>query len=502
MRLSYRTVGLAFVALLLFQLLAAAINGRTARDDALALARESTERVGEAAAQSLVRFLDPAEQVTTANASLVQAQELVLREPALERYFYAQLTAAEQLGGVFVGFANGAFVGVSREGNGYVSRRTDTLRTWTAAFQPLGKESGTPFDPSTRPWWAPAVATAGPVWVGPYAFVDVGSLGLTVSQVARNDGEVTGVTGADITLATLDQYLAELPLGAHGEAYLLSPDGRVASASVPRADTATASLEELPDAVSLGLPADVQAGPVDTVTDDGTTYLVYTAALPLQPTGWTLVVRAPEADYTAAVRSLQRATLATVLVTAALFTIGTIFLVVVSRRLRELRRRAATDPLTGLPNRQVLSHVGADMLASVQDAGDRLSVLAFDLDGFKAVNDGLGHAAGDAVLRALADELLAGIRERDLAVRLGGDEFVVLQRVADAEAAGPLAARLHRRVSESLEQHDVGVSAGLAVSSGEASQSLPQLLADADASLLRVKHTAKGTLGTATPAVL
>ncbi|HVF19143.1 MAG TPA: EAL domain-containing protein [Mycobacteriales bacterium] len=102
----------------------------------------------------------------------------------------------------------------------------------------------------------------------------------------------------------------------------------------------------------------------------------------------------------------------------------------------ELRRLALHDGLTGLANRTLFLDRVTQALARDRDAASNVSVLFVDLDDFKTVNDGLGHVAGDALLRAVAGRLRGCVRGQDTAARLGGDEFgVLLDGVTDAEAA-------------------------------------------------------------------
>lgn len=96
------------------------------------------------------------------------------------------------------------------------------------------------------------------------------------------------------------------------------------------------------------------------------------------------------------------------------------------------RNLALTDPLTGLYNRRFAERHLRMELARIRRQGYALSVLLFDLDNFKQVNDRFGHPAGDAVLKAFAERLAKGIREGDLAVRLGGDEFLLLLAECDS----------------------------------------------------------------------
>ncbi len=151
----------------------------------------------------------------------------------------------------------------------------------------------------------------------------------------------------------------------------------------------------------------------------------------------------------------------------------------------DLRVAAATDPLTGLPNR-------AGLLATLERAlqGEQSVVVLFcDLDGFKAVNDEHGHATGDALLRAVADRLAQGVRGGDVVGRLGGDEFVVISPGLSPEDAPRMVQRLVANVAQPLVLPEgvfcVGVSIGLAA--GRPGTDVSDLLAQADGEMYRRK---------------
>jgi diguanylate cyclase (GGDEF)-like protein len=110
---------------------------------------------------------------------------------------------------------------------------------------------------------------------------------------------------------------------------------------------------------------------------------------------------------------------------------------------RRMALLSESDPLTGLRNRRSLERTMPDLLAS----GAPLVVGVVDLDGFKQVNDQLGYARGDAVIREVADLLEGMCRRGDLVVRLGGDEFVLVLREIDAQGA----ARVFERVRKLLD---------------------------------------------------
>ncbi|QEE62314.1 GGDEF domain-containing protein [Salinibacterium sp. dk2585] len=109
-----------------------------------------------------------------------------------------------------------------------------------------------------------------------------------------------------------------------------------------------------------------------------------------------------------------------------------------------LQQQALIDPLTGVMNRR-----GLQALTQVRQASGRgvlhRSIALIDIDDFKRINDDLGHAEGDRVLRALAEHWVTGLRSDDIVVRLGGDEFVIVFSRVDADAAEALMARLAER---------------------------------------------------------
>jgi len=158
----------------------------------------------------------------------------------------------------------------------------------------------------------------------------------------------------------------------------------------------------------------------------------------------------------------------------------------------ELRRRALEDPLTGLANRALLASRLDAELRHARRLGDRVCVLVFDLDRFKAVNDTLGHSAGDALLRQVAARLTGCVREEDLVARPGGDEFtVVCTRTATDRAITEVAERLVDAVIEpfELDGHEVFVTASVGVSVSEhGGGTAEELLRDADAAMYHAKE--------------
>ncbi|WP_119155592.1 sensor domain-containing diguanylate cyclase [Caldimonas tepidiphila] len=168
-----------------------------------------------------------------------------------------------------------------------------------------------------------------------------------------------------------------------------------------------------------------------------------------------------------------------------------------------LAAQAAADPLTGLLNRRELEQQLGLLVQQTVPGGGQAAVMAFDLDDFKPVNDHYGHAAGDAVLKAVGERLQQQCRERDLVARLGGDEFVVvLHSVASRNAAAAIAERMRRTLLAPVDiggvRVCVGASIGLAMVPADG-RDMDSLLKAADAGLYRAKHAGKGGVDSGFP---
>ncbi len=160
---------------------------------------------------------------------------------------------------------------------------------------------------------------------------------------------------------------------------------------------------------------------------------------------------------------------------------------------QRLTRQAFYDDLTSLPNRALCQ----DRLAQVLDGSDRkVTILIIDLDGFKLVNDGLGHLAGDQLLIEAAARLLAVCEPDDMVARPSGDEFVIiLDRLPDETAALAFAEIVNRAFEQSfvLDGHSLTVTASIGIAVGDARQcSADLLLHNADVAMFRAKSDGKG----------
>ena len=166
---------------------------------------------------------------------------------------------------------------------------------------------------------------------------------------------------------------------------------------------------------------------------------------------------------------------------------------IVTRLAEEVLR----DPLTGLPNRSLLTDVLGRALQRSDRSGRRVAVLFADLDDFKSVNDAFGHAVGDQILMAVARRLRGALRAGDTAARLGGDEFVaVLGEIAQAREAIEVEERIERTLRAPFRLGSLEIfataSVGMVLSGGPERVSPEELVRAADAAMYENKRTTKG----------
>jgi len=161
-----------------------------------------------------------------------------------------------------------------------------------------------------------------------------------------------------------------------------------------------------------------------------------------------------------------------------------------------MSRLANYDSLTGLPNRQFVMDNLRLELARAKRQGTDLALMFFDLDGFKGINDSLGHETGDLILIEVADRVAGMLRESDLVARLGGDEFII---VPDRDVTDVSLENLAQRVIAAFEEPfhfrglalTVGMSIGIARAT-EADFELSQLMSNADLAMYRSKARGRG----------
>ena len=174
----------------------------------------------------------------------------------------------------------------------------------------------------------------------------------------------------------------------------------------------------------------------------------------------------------------------------------------------ELERRASHDPLTGLPNRHAfVERIGQALRRTRRKQNSRkVGVLFMDLDGFKTINDSLGHEAGDRLLVAVAECLRNRLRTEDVLARFGGDEFAVL---LEDTAGTSEAIRVAQRIAEDLRepftvddfQVSVNTSIGITLGTAQAKDDPERMLREADSAMYRAKEEGPGRYAVFDPAM-
>jgi len=165
----------------------------------------------------------------------------------------------------------------------------------------------------------------------------------------------------------------------------------------------------------------------------------------------------------------------------------------IERSRRELELHSSLDTLTGLLNRRALQDVAQRLFQRLQRSEQKFVLLFADLDKFKMINDELGHAAGDMVLKRFADIVSISIRGSDIAARFGGDEFVILLEDATLAEAEIIASRIQTRVAHWADENGMDFSVTFGI--GEApthGESFNALLEQVDKALYHSKSTHTG----------
>jgi diguanylate cyclase (GGDEF)-like protein/PAS domain S-box-containing protein len=166
----------------------------------------------------------------------------------------------------------------------------------------------------------------------------------------------------------------------------------------------------------------------------------------------------------------------------------------------EIRKLANHDALTGLPTLRLFKELFAEAMGRAHRDDSQFAVLFIDLDGFKAVNDSLGHEAGDKVLQEATKSFLLCIRESDKVARIGGDEFVVLTERTTPQLAAKIAERIIAQIKVPISlacgEANIGASIGIAIYPKNGT-SLDAMMKAADDAMYRVKRSTKGAVAMA-----
>lgn len=157
---------------------------------------------------------------------------------------------------------------------------------------------------------------------------------------------------------------------------------------------------------------------------------------------------------------------------------------------QELTKLAMTDQLTGLYNRHSLFDIGPKYLSDAQRHKFPLSLLVFDLDHFKNVNDTYGHGVGDIVLKSIGQVLNDNCRKEDIVARFGGEEFVMLLSHCDLDFAVTKAENIRQAIEKS-KPNDLTVTASIGAATFSQEDDFESLFDKADSAVYKAKETGR-----------
>jgi diguanylate cyclase (GGDEF)-like protein len=311
------------------------------------------------------------------------------------------------------------------------------------------------------------------------------SAGLTLRDPVIADGRTVAVLAVELDLGSLSPQLSQPFEGYGGRTSLIRRDGSILMSSTAPPGTRVEA-QPLLDLLRRG-----QAG---IVTYDapqlGSRRIA--AVAPVSGTDLMVVVGADAAAARAPIAGLVRRLVLLVVLTMLVVLLLLVLAVATVRggrhELESSQQRAIdlahTDPLTGLANRRAFDR-------ALEDSRGPVAVVMADIDLLKAINDELGHAAGDEALRATAQAITSAIRPGDLAARVGGDEFAVLLPGTSSSVALEVGERIRHAVRQVGDPSGRPLSASIGVAAGVASESA-QLLLGADAALYSAKASREG----------
>ncbi len=200
----------------------------------------------------------------------------------------------------------------------------------------------------------------------------------------------------------------------------------------------------------------------------------------------------PVAMASLGVRSLTTGWVAVFAIEVVLYVVGAAFIVLILAKDRTMQRyktAAATDPLTGLFNRRGFFEAAAALMNGNKARFEPVTVLAFDLDHFKSINDRYGHKSGDAVLDLFATVARKSMRADDVIGRIGGEEFIAIisGKLADACTAAERVRAAFERAATAPDSPQIPATVSIGVVCGQPSAAIDALIARADAALYRAK---------------
>lgn len=429
-------------------------------------------------------FLSVAQRSVTSAALMFGSGVLAMDDPKrIENYFVNVLEQSAAFAGIYVGTADGEFLYVSRSEDSNEPYRVKSIagdreagaqfhwRSGAATVRGPMYDADDNYDPRVRPWYSRATATGHVIWTEPYLFFTAQRFGVTVAAPVHDEsGVALGAIGVDLELGALAQFLDALQVAGSGSAFIADGDGvliaapfvgdqlQLASAAGPGQLLTVDTLADVAGREALRTVQSTKNRRNSTFRLRGTQYLVDHE--PLKLAGgqtWMVATYAAEDNFLQAIRQNERRNI--------LLALGVLlFSMLVGWRLAgsvwtpvaELHDQANRDQLTKLHNRHYLMARAEKLFDEAHADGTPIVSVIIDIDHFKKINDGHGHAVGDEVIIAVGQRLRRAARIGDTVARLGGEEFVMVLPTATAEVA----AKIVNRIAQWFRDEPIETAAG------------------------------------------
>ncbi|MCD6526191.1 MAG: diguanylate cyclase [Desulfuromonas sp.] len=308
-------------------------------------------------------------------------------------------------------------------------------------------------------------------------------------QVKDYAGKFIGATGVGLTVSAVKQLIEKYQRNYNRTIYFVTPEGEIAmhSSGVPDHVDCLADLDGV-NALENEILANQQSSLH--YQKQGETYHLNTRYIP--EFNWHLVV---EQSETAATRQL-RTTLAINIAICAAITLIVLLInnLTISRYQRRIEKMALTDKLTGARNRQAFDLLLEQAIKELQRQPMPLSIILFDLDNFKQINDNYGHLAGDTTLKEVVEITQQSLRHADMLCRWGGEEFLIVLKQCSVEDAHHSAEKIRLAIQAAAIQHrqdTIHITASFGVIQYRAGENCDTMLHRADQALYIAKQNGK-----------
>lgn len=500
-RAGFTLVGIVLVGLLVVEIAALVIATTVMRNYGHDMVRRSFEYVAESTTERTLGSIRLTERAVGLVVFAVEDADQAPEPQSLLRSLYLVVKDQPAVSSVYMGFPDGSYASVARQGDGFSSRvitvepsRRVVESTHAANFDAVDSTTlGTDYDPRQQPWYVAGREGGEPTWTGPFISTGMTRPQVSLAQAARDDrGDLWGVVGANLNLDEVSKALDGSPVGEDGEAFVLSQDRYVIAAPaeyVAQVNAFALERSALMPADDLGIRTTNPVMPGSSVPAFGRTqrYEVMERQFPADSgLDWVVHVRSTAEALNPGLQQAQRTMLALM---------GAITLLVVASGAvllwywRPLGRQVQVvgDPLTGAAARDDIPELAGEALARAKSAGNMMCVTLMALDGMQSINEVYGYDKGDRVVIAAAEALDRTCRGDDIIVRFTGDQFLIFQALPPTVNPRDLVERIRARTEDSLTgvlgaRSRVRVTAGY-THGDPAVMGLADFIADAQAAL-------------------